>query len=145
MGLQMDPFLSGIRHGRQESGDSGTSLSSNNYSMPHTPDFLGNMDDSMDCISGMFVAQDHSIKAHQFWSLFISNFPKSQKVEQWNRSVPIWKLQTIYFHHCSRWAFNVLRIHFANFFGKYDFTRLNWFICSWAMVSIKIYLKMFTL
>lgn len=50
----MDPFLSGIRHGRQESGDSGTSLSSNNYSMPHTPDFLGNMDDSMDCISGKY-------------------------------------------------------------------------------------------
>lgn len=50
----MDPFLSGIRHGRQESGDSGTSLSSNNYSMPHTPDFLSNVDDSMDCISGTY-------------------------------------------------------------------------------------------
>lgn len=57
MGLQMDPFLSGIRHGRQESADSGTSLSSNNYSMPHTPDFLSNMDDSMDCISGMSSVQ----------------------------------------------------------------------------------------
>lgn len=54
IGLQMDPFLSGVTdHTRQESGDSGLSLSSNNYSIPHTPDFLGNMDDSMDCISGM--------------------------------------------------------------------------------------------
>lgn len=53
IGLQMDPFLSGVTdHTRQESGDSGLSLSSNNYSIPHTPDFLGNMDDSMDCISG---------------------------------------------------------------------------------------------
>lgn len=51
--MQMDPFLSGITdHARQESGDSGLSLSSNNYSMPHTPDFLNNIDDSMDCISG---------------------------------------------------------------------------------------------
>lgn len=49
----MDPFLSGVTdHSRQESGDSGLSLSSNNYSMPHTPDFLSNIDDSMDCISG---------------------------------------------------------------------------------------------
>lgn len=53
----MDPFLSGVTdHTRQESGDSGLSLSSNNYSIPHTPDFLGNMDDSMDCISGMHIA-----------------------------------------------------------------------------------------
>lgn len=50
IGLQMDPFLSD--HTRQVSGDSGYSLSSDNYSMPHTPDFLGNMDDNMDCISG---------------------------------------------------------------------------------------------
>uniref|UniRef100_A0A0K8TQ71 WW domain-containing protein n=1 Tax=Tabanus bromius TaxID=304241 RepID=A0A0K8TQ71_TABBR len=50
MGLQMDPFLSGITdHTRQESGDSGLSLSSNNFSV--TPDFLSNIDDSMDCIS----------------------------------------------------------------------------------------------
>lgn len=50
----MDPFLSGVTdHTRQESGDSGLSLSSNNYSMPQTPDFL-NMDDSMDCISGTY-------------------------------------------------------------------------------------------
>lgn len=57
IGLQMDPFLSGVTdHTRQESGDSGLSLSSNNYSIPHTPDFLGNMDDSMDCISGMQLA-----------------------------------------------------------------------------------------
>lgn len=56
IGLQMDPFLSGVTdHTRQESGDSGLSLSSNNYSMPHTPDFLGNMDDSMDCISGAYT------------------------------------------------------------------------------------------
>lgn len=55
MGLQMDPFLSG-EHVRTESGDSGLSLSSNNYSMPHTPDFLSNIDDSMDCISGRFIA-----------------------------------------------------------------------------------------
>ena len=49
---QVDPFLSGVTdHTRQESGDSGLSLSSNNYSMPHTPDFLP-IDDSMDCISG---------------------------------------------------------------------------------------------
>lgn len=76
MGLQMDPFLSGIRHGRQESGDSGTSLSSNNYSMPHTPDFLGNMDDSMDCISGTFVA--HS----KLTALLISDhFNLSQNAE----------------------------------------------------------------
>ncbi|XP_059613585.1 transcriptional coactivator yorkie isoform X2 [Phlebotomus argentipes] len=50
--LQMDPFLPGVTdHSRQESGDSGLSLTSNHYSMPHTPDFLANMDDSMDCIS----------------------------------------------------------------------------------------------
>lgn len=55
IGLQMDPFLSGITdHSRQESADSGLSLSSNNYSMPQTPDFLTNIDDSMDCNSGTF-------------------------------------------------------------------------------------------
>lgn len=60
MGLQMDPFLSGVTdHTRQESADSGLSLSSNNYSMPHTPDFLGNMDDSMDCISGKFTCSSY--------------------------------------------------------------------------------------
>ena len=54
MGLQIDPFLSGITdHSRQESGDSGLSLSSShNYSLPHTPEFLSNIDDSMDCMSG---------------------------------------------------------------------------------------------
>ena len=47
MGLQMDPFLSGITdHTRQESGDSGLSFSV-------TPDFLPNIDDSMDCLSGI--------------------------------------------------------------------------------------------
>lgn len=54
MGSQMDPFLSGIiDHSRQESGDSGLGLPANNYAMRHTPDFLTNIDDSMDCISGM--------------------------------------------------------------------------------------------
>lgn len=49
----MDPFLSGVTdHTRQESADSGLSVSSTNYSMPHTPDFMANIDDSMDCISG---------------------------------------------------------------------------------------------
>lgn len=53
MGLNMDPFLSGITdHTRQESADSGLSLSSNHYSVSHTPDLLATMDDSMDCISG---------------------------------------------------------------------------------------------
>lgn len=55
----MDPFLSGATdHTRQESGDSGLSLSSNNYSIPHTPDFLSNIDDSMDCISGKYMTND---------------------------------------------------------------------------------------
>lgn len=55
MGPQIDPFLSGVTdHARQESADSGLSLSSNNYSMSQTPDFLSSlMDDSMDCSSGM--------------------------------------------------------------------------------------------
>lgn len=48
--LQMDPFLSGIAdHSRQESADSGLSLSSNNFSV--TPDYLSQIGDSMDCIS----------------------------------------------------------------------------------------------
>lgn len=52
----MDPLLSGgTDHARQESGDSGLSLSSNNYSMSHTPDYLSAMDDSMDCISGNYI------------------------------------------------------------------------------------------
>lgn len=47
MNLPMDPFLSGVTdHTRQESGDSGLSLSSNNY-------FNNYIDDSMDCTSGM--------------------------------------------------------------------------------------------
>lgn len=51
----MDPFLSGITdHTRQESADSGLSLSSNHYSVSHTPDLLATMDDSMDCISGQY-------------------------------------------------------------------------------------------
>ncbi|XP_055916309.1 transcriptional coactivator yorkie isoform X2 [Eupeodes corollae] len=48
--LQMDPFLSGMpEHSRQESADSGLSLSSNNFSV--TPDYLSQIGDSMDCIS----------------------------------------------------------------------------------------------
>ncbi len=59
----MDPFLSGVTdHTRQESADSGLSVSSTNYSMPHTPDFMANIDDSMDCISGKKNVQDIVIK-----------------------------------------------------------------------------------
>lgn len=55
----MDPFLSGVTdHTRQESADSGLSVSSTNYSMPHTPDFMANIDDSMDCISGKFETKN---------------------------------------------------------------------------------------
>lgn len=56
MDLQIDPFLSGLTqdHTRQESSDSGLSLSSNNVSLPHSGDFLGNLDENMDCISGEF-------------------------------------------------------------------------------------------
>lgn len=47
-----DPFLSGLtEHSRQESGDSGLSESSISHSMPHTPDFLSSIDDSMDGLS----------------------------------------------------------------------------------------------
>lgn len=71
IGLQMDPFLSGVTdHTRQESGDSGLSLSSNNYSIPHTPDFLGNMDDSMDCISGKSKNKKFNMNIH-FNKLFL--------------------------------------------------------------------------
>lgn len=83
MGHQMDPFLSGVTdHTRQESGDSGLSLSSsNNYSMPHTPDFLPNIDDSMDCISGIFTIP--VLRLEYFVNLLFF-FCVSQKVEQWN-------------------------------------------------------------
>lgn len=47
--LQMDPFLSGDSHARQESGDSGLSLSSNTFSI--ATDFVPQMDDSMDGLS----------------------------------------------------------------------------------------------
>ncbi|XP_067626853.1 transcriptional coactivator yorkie [Eurosta solidaginis] len=47
--LQMDPFLSGDNHARQESSDSGLSLSSNTFSA--ATDLMPNIDDSMDCIS----------------------------------------------------------------------------------------------
>lgn len=52
--LPMDPFLSGLAdHSRQESADSGLGMGPT-YSMPHTPeDFLANIDDNMDCVSGM--------------------------------------------------------------------------------------------
>jgi protein yorkie len=47
IGVGEDPFLSGITdHTRQESGDSGLSVS-----MSHTPDFLSSIDDSMDGLS----------------------------------------------------------------------------------------------
>ncbi|XP_055620401.1 transcriptional coactivator yorkie isoform X2 [Toxorhynchites rutilus septentrionalis] len=48
-----DPFLSGLsdHHSRQESADSGLSESSISQSMPHTPDFLSSIDDSMDGLS----------------------------------------------------------------------------------------------
>lgn len=58
----MDPFLSGITdHTRQESADSGLSLSSNHYSVSHTPDLLATMDDSMDCISGKYSFSSVSV------------------------------------------------------------------------------------
>ncbi|XP_037951717.1 transcriptional coactivator yorkie-like isoform X1 [Teleopsis dalmanni] len=47
--LQMDPFLSGDNHARQESSDSGLSLSSNTFSV--NSEFITHIDDSMDCIS----------------------------------------------------------------------------------------------
>lgn len=51
-----DPFLPANldTHTRQESGDSGLSLpsSSTSQSASHTPDFLSNIDDSMDGLSG---------------------------------------------------------------------------------------------
>lgn len=44
---QEDPFLPGMTdHTRQESGDSGLSVS-----LSHTPDFLSSIDDSMDGLS----------------------------------------------------------------------------------------------
>lgn len=62
----MDPFLSGITdHTRQESGDSGLSLSSNNFSV--ATDFLSNIDDSMDCISGNFFIIFNFLKIHFFF------------------------------------------------------------------------------
>lgn len=75
----MDPFLSGVTdHTRQESADSGLSVSSANYSMPHTPDFMANIDDSMDCISGMWNECDNFCplncyeSAHTFFFCFFS-------------------------------------------------------------------------
>lgn len=52
--------------------------------MPHTPDFLGNMDDSMDCISGMYINRNKYI--HPFFQpiiffLFQPNFPESGTME----------------------------------------------------------------
>lgn len=51
--LHMDPFLSGDNHARQESSDSGLSLSSNSFAV--NTDFINHMDTSMDCISGMKI------------------------------------------------------------------------------------------
>lgn len=46
-----DPFLPGLTdHTRQESGDSGLSVS-----MSQTPDFLSSIDDSMDGLSGELI------------------------------------------------------------------------------------------
>jgi transcriptional coactivator YAP1 len=51
-----DPFLPGITdHTRQESGDSGLSVSSVAHSISHTPDFLSSIDDSMDGLSGKLL------------------------------------------------------------------------------------------
>lgn len=50
MSLHIDPFLSGDNHARQESSDSGLSLSSNSFAV--NTDFINHMDTSMDCISG---------------------------------------------------------------------------------------------
>uniref|UniRef100_A0A1A9UJ16 WW domain-containing protein n=1 Tax=Glossina austeni TaxID=7395 RepID=A0A1A9UJ16_GLOAU len=47
--LHMDPFLSGDNHARQESSDSGLSLSSNSFAV--NTDFITHMDNNMDCIS----------------------------------------------------------------------------------------------
>lgn len=45
----VDPFLSSDNHTRQESGDSGLSLSSNKFSS--NAEFIPHVDDSMDCMS----------------------------------------------------------------------------------------------
>jgi protein yorkie len=61
---EIDPFLGGSMvnpstpssdfHSRQESADSGLGMG-NSYSLPNTPeDFLSNMDDNMDTISGVY-------------------------------------------------------------------------------------------
>lgn len=52
-GLGVDPFLSSLTdHSRQESADSGLGLGTS-YSLPQTPDdFLSNIDDNMDGVSG---------------------------------------------------------------------------------------------
>jgi protein yorkie len=52
MEFQIDPILSSSTdHARQESADSGLSLSSNNVSLNHNSDFLPNIDDNMDGLS----------------------------------------------------------------------------------------------
>ena len=53
--LAGDPFLSTFTdHSRQESADSGLGMATSaSYSVPHTPeDFLSNMDENMDGVSG---------------------------------------------------------------------------------------------
>lgn len=85
----MDPFLSGITdHTRQESADSGLSVSSTNYSMPHTPDFMANIDDSMDCISGKCSEQEYDLPIRIFscWYQFIC-FVESGTMESINTNL----------------------------------------------------------
>jgi protein yorkie len=76
----MDPFLSGLTdHSRQESADSGLGMC-NSYSLPHTPeDFLANMDDNMDGVSGeslvVFLQQDMTFgNSVSLLSLFYKDF-----------------------------------------------------------------------
>lgn len=60
----IDPFLSSLTdHSRQESGDSGLSMSTT-YSVPHTPeDFLAKMDDSMEVGSENLTVDTSDISA----------------------------------------------------------------------------------
>jgi len=73
----MDPFLSGLTdHSRQESADSGLGMC-NSYSLPHTPeDFLANMDDNMDGVSGeslVFFKQNILVRPKHGFVLELQN------------------------------------------------------------------------
>lgn len=71
MNLAMDPFLSGVTdHARQESGDSGLSISS----MPQTPDLFSalDIDDSMDCTSGKYFRCCYSLENEHIFIIFLS-------------------------------------------------------------------------